>query len=318
MSKKATQPIDLGRPNSVRILDEKKAAFIALTTTPKWAMPTIMLAVFTILPVLLINLLCVLADLPLWVGLLTNAFIYYFFFSVMHDSAHSSISSTKWINDWIGQVALSIFSPFSAMTFFKWAHMEHHRFTNDHDKDPDIWSHGSLWLLPFRWMSIDLYYGWRAIKWSNPQTKKVLKDSLPFMIGGCAFLIAVVALGYGVELVMLWLIPSRLGFIGMGYAFFWLPHAHWPNPGRNLKQSDNFTLATLVRTGGERILTPLLQYQNHHLIHHLWPTTPFYNNAKLWHLLEDEIRERDLAEVHGLQIQPTYNITSNQQPIGAS
>ena len=105
---------------------------------------------------------------------------------------------------------------------------------------------------------------------------------------------------------MLWFFPSRLAFIGIGYAFFWLPHSHWPDEHRTLKQSENFTLATLLRIGNERLMNPLLQYQNYHLIHHLWPTTPFYNNERVYRLLAEEIGERDLAIVRGFSTRPDY------------
>lgn len=318
MANTVENKVDLGRSSSVRVLDAKKTRFRELTTTPKYAWPTIMLAIFTIIPVLTIDVLGFLGRMPLWMCLIANTLIYYWFFSVIHDGVHRAISSNKRVNDWVCQAAISIYAPFAAMPFFRWAHMEHHRFTNDHDQDPDSWSHGPVWLLPFKWMTIDMNYGYRAVTSNSPQMKKIFRESLPFVVGGIVFLLGSIALGYGYELLMLWFIPSRLAFIGIGYSFFWLPHAHWRLDGRNLKQSDNFTIATLLRTGNEWLLNPLLQYQNYHLLHHLWPTTPFYNNAKLWHLLEDEIRERDLAEVHGLQTKPTYRITSENTAVGTS
>ena len=37
--------------------------------------------------------------------------------------------------------------------------MQHHRFTNDKSKDPDIYvATGPRWLLPFKWLSLDLNY----------------------------------------------------------------------------------------------------------------------------------------------------------------
>jgi fatty acid desaturase len=32
----------------------------------------------------------------------------------------------------------------------------------------------------------------------------------------------------------------------------------------------------------EWLLTPLLTYQNYHLVHHLYPTVPFYRYRRLW------------------------------------
>jgi fatty acid desaturase len=70
-------------------------------------------------------------------------------------------------------------------------------------------------------------------------------------------------------------------------------------------QADNFTRATTVREGFEWLFGPALQYQNYHLIHHLYPMTPFYNNYKVWKLLEPELRQKELAIQHDFAIHPT-------------
>lgn len=283
----------------------KADAFRALTAAPSLARPTAVLAIITISSVVLVDVLAVAGLVPLLVAAALNTVVYYWFFSVIHDGVHRAISSNKALNDFICQAAISVYAPYAAMSLFRWAHMEHHRFTND-ERDPDSWCHGAWWTLPFRWMTIDFYYGYRALASSKPAVRKVLRESLPYMVVGLALIGAIIALGYGVELLLLWFLPSRVAFIGIGYSFFWLPHAHWPHPELNLKQSENLTLATTLRLGREWIFNPLFQYQNYHLIHHLWPTTPFYNNERVWKLLEPELRERDLAIVEGFDTQPRF------------
>jgi fatty acid desaturase len=65
-----------------------------------------------------------------------------------------------------------------------------------------------------------------------------------------------------------------------------------------------------MRLGFERLLAPLMQWHNYHLIHHLWPTTPSYNHAKVWKLMEPELRERDLRIQQGFALIPTLHIGS--------
>lgn len=307
------QTIDLGKPTCVHIPPGKKSEFRRLVSPPEYALPTIALAALVFSTVLVVDVVAVAGILPLWAGMIANTIAYYFFFSVIHDGVHRAITSNKALNDVVCQTAISIYAPFAAMSLFRWAHMEHHRFTND-ENDPDDWTHGPVWSLPFRWMTIDVYYAYRAIMGRTPHTQRVLRESLPYIVGGLAFLLAIILGGYGVELFFLWFLPSRLAFIGIGYAFFWLPHSHWPDPERSLKQSEKFTTATLLRLGNENILNPLLQYQNFHLIHHLWPTTPFYNNEKIWKLLEAELRDHELAIVSGLSTRPEY--VSSQHATG--
>ena len=86
----------------------------------------------------------------------------------------------------------------------------------------------------------------------------------------------------------------------LGFSFFWLPHVP-----HDTEQEKNFTGATSVRLGHEWLLGPALQCQNFHLIHHLFPMTPFYNNQKVWRLLEPQLRGKDLAIQHGFAIRPT-------------
>lgn len=51
-----------------------------------------------------------------------------------------------------------------------------------------------------------------------------------------------------------------------------------------------------------------MQWRNYHLIHHLWPTTPSYNHAKVWKLMEPELRERDLRIQKDFGLVPTLHI----------
>ncbi|PHR62254.1 MAG: hypothetical protein COA43_01025 [Robiginitomaculum sp.] len=305
---------NLGRP--INVPADKRSKFKALTETPSFAIPTLVLAMTLVPAVLCLDVLVLLGRFPLVWAVIFNTIFYYFFFSVIHDGIHRGLCKNQKLNDWISQFTVTVFAPFAAVPLFRWAHMEHHRFTND-DRDPDSWSHGAWWTLPFRWMVIDLGYGLRALSTKTPLAKKAVKQTLPFMVTGFIAIFLACFAGYGLEVLMLWFIPSRLAFVGIGFSFFWLPHAHWPDQKVELRQSKNFTIATTIRLGKEWILNPILQYQNYHLIHHLWPTTPFYNNAKVWNLLEPELRQRDLAVVENFSLKPVYEY-ANQDLTGAS
>ena len=290
---------------------DKKPLFKSLTSAPKVAWPTVIIAAVTILSVVVVDVLAVMGMIELWLACLLNMPTYYLFFSVIHDGVHRSISSNAKLNNFIGQAAMTLYAPYADISVFRWAHMEHHRFTND-DGDPDSWAHGAWYTLPFRWMTIDIYYSFRLIKSENKRARELLIGSLPIVAAGILFIIAAIAFGYGLELLMLWLIPSRLAFIGIGFSFFWLPHAHWPDEERNLKQSENLTIATTIREDYPGFFNPILAYQNYHLVHHLWPTTPFYNNEKVWKLMKSEISERDLAVQKGFGIQPEFVMTQTE------
>lgn len=307
--------VNLGRP--IAVPEAKKTEFNQLTGIPSYSWKAIALAVLTIGSIISIDFFALTGELNLLAACLINSCIYYWFFSVMHDAVHRSICKKKWLNDAIGQIATTIFACYASLGLLRWAHMEHHRFTNEEEGDPDRFCHGASWTLPFRWMVIDFYYVYRLLTNKKPQAKKALADTLPYVVLGIAVIAAAIVSGYWLEYLVLWFIPSRLAFIGIGFSFFWLPHAHWPNPTQELRQSKNYTVATVVRLGKEWLLNPLLQYQNYHVIHHLWPTTPFYNNQKVWVLLEPELRQRDLAVAHGFTVQPELVFADQQKAEGA-
>ena len=50
---------------------------------------------------------------------------------------------------------------------------------------------------------------------------------------------------------------------------------------------DNPWQATNNRIGMEWLLTPVLLYQNYHLVHHLYPLAPFYRYIRLWKMAEE-------------------------------
>lgn len=277
----------------------KKAEFQRLTSAPKLAMVTTSLCVLLVITFSLSYGLSIAGVLPLWIGLIVNTLVGYVAFSVGHDSIHRAISSNTRLNDAIGQLGLGLVLPYVDLRMFRWAHILHHRFTSG-PRDPDIVLHGATWTLPFRWLFIDIIYFFHALKHGDKVSRPYLRSSLRNAAVVALVVGTATWFGYGAIVLMLWFLPSRLILLMLGFSFFWLPHVP-----HDITQEQNFTQATTVRTGFEWLLSPVLQYQNYHLIHHLFPMTPFYNNYKVWKLLEDELRTRDLAVQHDFSIRPT-------------
>jgi len=308
MNDKAAQPID--------IPEHKRASFKALTGQPVLAVKTVALAVILVASILSMDVLASLQLLPLWLACVINSACYYALFSVAHDGIHRALSTYKRVNDTIAQLGVTLLLPYVPLSLLRWAHMEHHRFTNE-ERDPDRFFHGAGWTLPLRWALMDVHYSLRALRSDNAGVKRLVKEAIPTLLAGFTFIAAVIAMGYGIELLLLWFIPSRVALLLTGFSFFWLPHAHafGKHGDLELRQSHNKTLATVVRTGSHWILNPLLQLQNYHLIHHLWPTTPFYNNKRVWDLLTEELSQRDLAMAHGFNIQPELKISKSNKEV---
>jgi fatty acid desaturase len=285
--------------NVSNLTPDQRQRFRKLTSAPSISAPVV--TIWALVMTLYIGsyVLCFMNVMPLWVGMVINSIVGYYAFTVVHDSIHRAISTNTRLNDVIGQTAVVLGAPYVDLRLFRWAHILHHRFTNG-PKDPDIVLHGTWWTLPFRWMLIDLIYLIHSIRHADKVSGRYLNSSLLMAAVTATLFGLLIAHGYGMHVLMLWFIPSRIIFLTLGFSFFWLPHVP-----HDTRQEENLTRATSVRLGHEWLMGPALQNQNYHLIHHLYPMTPFFNNRKVWLLIEPNLRQRDLAVQHNFNIRPT-------------
>ena len=225
----------------------------------------------------------------------------YLLFTVAHDASHRSRSTSAAVNVWLGRVSIFLFAPHAGFRTWRFIHMQHHRFTNHDDgRDPDHYTHrGPRWQLPLRWLTVDLYYmGWYA-----PHVRRRPRGEQVELAAGWALLAALVAgaiaTGNAVELVLLYLVPMRLAVGWLGFAFDFLPHH-----GLSLTPSEDRFKTSRNRIGFERLLSPLMLYQNYHLVHHLHPTIPFHRYLAVWRRHEDRYLDGDpeLTDARGRPI----------------
>jgi ring-1,2-phenylacetyl-CoA epoxidase subunit PaaE len=239
---------------------------------------------------------------PWPLSVLVNTLAAFALFTVTHDACHRSISSSEAVNVWLGRSALIFMSPLSGLAMFRFIHMQHHRFTNDRELDPDMWASADLgrrWTLPLRWLTIDVtylpYYA-RRLR-TRPRREKVELASM-WLLTATVIAAAIVS-DRVLDPLLLWLLPSRLAIALLGWSFDYLPHH-----GLHAKQAEDPFQATRNRIGLERLLSPLLLYQNYHLVHHLHPVIPFYRYIAVWRRREEEYLENDpaLSDVRGREL----------------
>jgi beta-carotene hydroxylase len=277
---------------------EQRERIKKLTTAPTLATPTVLMWAVLTASYLASDTLAVQGRIPLWAGMLINSAVGYMAFSVAHDALHRAISTNVRLNDVLGQLAIFLVAPYIDMRLFRWAHILHHRFANG-PRDPDSLLRGPWWSLPFHWAFFDVIYFVFAIRHADKISRRYVRANL-LLVPPVALIIATLTYyGFGEAILALWLIPSRIIFVALGFMFFWLPHVP-----HDAEQEVNFTRASTVRQGLEWILNPVMQYQNYHLIHHIYPTTPFYNNYKVWREIEPELRKKQLAVQYNLAIYP--------------
>jgi fatty acid desaturase len=238
-----------------------------------------------------------------WPTTLLNAVAAYLCFTVAHDAAHHAAATDSAVNRWIGRLAVPLFAPISSFPVWRFIHMQHHRFTNHDDgSDPDHYTMaGPAWQRLPRWATVDLNYlvfYWRR---QGGRPKAELREQTLAMLALAAVVVAAAVTGSLGPLVVLLLLPSRLAIIYLAWAFDYLPHHHL----HHTPEQDKLK-ATRNRVGFERLLTPLLLYQNYHLVHHLHPVIPFYRYISVWRRNEEAYLEGDpeLTTARGRRLTP--------------
>lgn len=311
MSSNATANAPVNHP--IAVPPEKRAELERLIRPPKVAWPTVAVLAYVVVGVIAVSVAALRGLIPFWVATLLNVATMYPFFHVMHDSFHRAASSNVKLNDWMGRLALCAVGSLGTLEMIRYSHMAHHRFLND-ARDPDLYFHGRWWTLPWRWLTSDLYYALYNFRSGDPRAVKIMWQMVPYTLAMLSLIAALIYWGYGMELLMVWYIPQRIACVLNAIVFLWLPHLDDGGDGKvshikpGVLSSDNLTAGTTMRLGFEKLLNPLMQWHNYHLIHHIWPSTPSYNHAKVWKLMEPELRQRDLRIQHDFSLVPTLHM----------
>lgn len=210
-------------------------------------------------------------------------------FTVLHDAAHYSISTYRWVNVAFGRVAMFFVSPLLSFKSFAFIHIEHHRNTNDGDNDPDHFvSAAPHWQLPVRFALMDVPYLKFLLTNLSRRPRAELLETAGLMTFTASAIAVAVATGHFWTLAVVFLVPGRVAMFVLAWWFDWLPHHDIEET-----QQENRYRATRNRVGSEWILTPLLLSQNYHLVHHLHPSIPFHRYVAAWKRNEESYLERD-------------------------
>ncbi|MDH3242654.1 MAG: fatty acid desaturase [Alphaproteobacteria bacterium] len=271
----------------------KIEARVARRHSPAVAWPTIVLAIALWLGLVVASYLALRGTLSMAVAAVINMVIVYAIYTPLHDAIHSSIvprrKGLRWVHAAIGMACAAPLWMF--FHHHRKSHFIHHARTNMAD-DTDLYAKGSFARVFFAQIP------WALLTYFNPV--RLYKECLRFRLTAserrltmalfaayAAAALGVVAAGYGVELVVLWLVPWFVGNLLMLTTFGWAPHHDHSETGRYRDTRISlFPGADL-----------LYLYQNLHLIHHMLPSVPFYRYRAVF----DELRP--LLEQNGARIE---------------
>jgi ferredoxin-NADP reductase/fatty acid desaturase len=229
--------------------------------------------------------------LPVLMTVLLSAAAIFVLFTVLHDAAHYSVSTHRWVNVAFGRVAMLFVSPLISFKSFAFIHIEHHRNTNDDENDPDHFVSGApWWQVPVRFPLMDVPYLTFLVRNVKRRPRAEVLETVFLMGSTVAVIVTCAFTGHLWTLAVLYLIPARVAMFVLAWWFDWLPHHDLEDT-----QQENRYRATRNRVGSEWILTPLLLSQNYHLVHHLHPSIPFHRYVATWRRNEEAYLERDAA-----------------------
>ena len=268
--------------------DEKA---IARELSPDVAWPTLALAV--VLPAAFTGLvyLALTDRVPAWACTPFIAYVSFAHYTLVHEAVHGNIVARDrrlfWVNTlvgWIGAIGLGIGWPLLQRT-----HVLHHAHTNT-DQDPDFDVKGSLARLIGKWLkgvpqslipvSLARYIsrdGYATLE--GLFSKAEIRQSALVTWVTIALLILSAATGHVVDWLFLLFIPQQVAVLLLMIFFQWLPH--YP-----FDRSERYHNTRISLWPGGDLLT---FQQNLHLVHHLWPSVPFYRYRRLYEALKPNL-----------------------------
>jgi len=243
----------------------------------------------------------VFGPIPLWVGFLVNSFWMVQGYTPAHEGVHKNINGRdqrfQWLNYFYGVVNIGY--GFHSYTMHEHNHRLHHQHANDRTRDPEhfvarakTFPEGVLRCYLYYFTAT--YHGFKNAKY-HKHPRRYLARVLIELGVVFAVLALLVTAGYGVEVLLLWVLPALNAWAFNAYRFIWLPHYVVANERDDIKVSR---VMVTDKSFGGRCLAWLFNFHNYHEIHHLYPYVP-------WHAMEKVYdRGRDVLVSNGLRADP--------------
>ena len=199
--------------------------FEALSQRPTVAWPTVVLLGAAFALFVSSTFAYLQGGLSIFWAILLNTTAAYISFTPAHDASHNAVSTNRQLNEWVGRLATVLQSPVPFFRTFRYIHMQHHRFTNEANKDPDAYlGAGPRWLLPFKWATLDLnyfhYYFKPSVFMDRPKSER--KELYLGLLFGAVIVTAVTLAGWLDYYLLLFFIPTRFTaiFLALTFDFF--------------------------------------------------------------------------------------------------
>lgn len=188
--------------------------------------------------------------------------------TVIHDASHNVAHENRILNAVLGHGSALLLG-FTFPVFTR-VHLQHHAHVNDPDNDPDhiVSTAGPLWLIAPRFFYHEFYFFrrrlWRKFELLEWFLSRLVLATIIF----CAW-----KFDFHYYIFNFWFAPGLVVGLMLGLFFDYLPHR--PFQERNRWQN--------ARVYPSMVMNILIMGQNYHLIHHLWPSIPWYRYRPAYH-----------------------------------
>lgn len=181
--------------------------------------------------------------------------------TVIHDACHNAAHPNRIINQAMGHGA-AILLGFSFPVFTR-VHLQHHSHVNDPKNDPDhiVSTFGPVWLIAPRFFYHEYFFFERQL-WKRYELMQWGIERGLFI----SIVIAGIKYNFMNVIYNLWFGPALMVGVTLGIFFDYLPHR--PFLSRNRWKN--------ARVYPSRVMNWLIMGQNYHLVHHLWPSIPWF------------------------------------------
>jgi vanillate O-demethylase ferredoxin subunit len=279
-------------PASDRAVIEQIVAdprFRGLAAPPRWAWQqlTILAASYGVVLLGAVGYLGGILPYPL--VLVASALAIYAVFTPLHDATHNAASGDPFVNDRIGDVGATLLFPGFTTRVYRRLHLAHHRYTGEHDRDPD----DMMVTARFPWSVLllafyDLWWFSFVLRRREGRSRAELVELGASIAVSVAWHAAWLLSPFAWQFVLLWLLPQRLAVLILAYTFGRIQHPE------GVEQRKDPLHATRMLCGG-RVMRWFTLGQSEHLMHHLFPSIPWYRYHEAWEASRPLLADRDLV-----------------------
>ncbi len=267
---------------------EQHARSTVQSLSGKFAWATVALFLGILASVSTVAALAIAGYVSYWVAIPLNAVLIYAIFAPLHEAVHDNIAGPyrglRWLELLIGHVSgFVLLAPYPG---FRLLHLHHHQHTNDPVEDPDYWVRSNHYLgAILRCMVIQPVYVFHLYKIArDPAAMRIFWYEVLYLAAYIPIIAGAYALGWGNELVLLWILPGYIGVVMCPLFFDWPVH-HPHTERRRYVDSAVLVFPRPIR----RLMDIAFLGHSYHLMHHLYPRIPFYHYGTAYYALAPEL-----------------------------